>query len=45
MKICRDELYVLALVESELVLAPEPKRERMARAMRSLPVQILPVTT
>ncbi len=45
MKVCRDELYVSALVESELAVAPQPKRERMARAMRSLPLQILPVTT
>jgi predicted nucleic acid-binding protein len=44
MKICRDELYVSALVESELALAPEPKRERMARALRELPLRVLPVT-
>jgi len=44
MKICRDELYVSALVESELALAPEPKRERMARALRQLPLRVLPVT-
>ncbi|MBI4028010.1 MAG: hypothetical protein HY360_23700 [Verrucomicrobia bacterium] len=42
-KVCRDELFVSALVESELALAPEPKRTRMARALRALPLQVLPV--
>jgi len=45
MRVCRDELYVSALVENELAFAPEAKREQMVRALRALPLQILRVTT
>jgi predicted nucleic acid-binding protein len=43
LRICTDDLYISTVVEDEIHDAPEPKRERMLRALAEIPVQVLEV--
>jgi len=44
LKICGDELFTSALVLEELEAAPQPLRNKLIKALRAVPCDVLPIT-
>ena len=43
LRVASDEFFISKLVEDEIAACTEPKRSRMIRVLRDLPLQVLPV--